>query len=90
MTKILAVKYPSSTDRVKSNTDHLHSVQEVDDLEVKFKFAELLFNTNVLFRYDYCLVKYDGRYFVVEATDYEKNIYSRKCVQYHPLAHMLV
>jgi hypothetical protein len=90
MTKILAVKYPTSTDRVRNDTDHLHSVCEVEDSEVKIKLGELLFNSNSLFRYNYCLIKYSQRLFVIEATDYDKNIYSRKEVTYHPLAHMLV
>lgn len=90
MTKVLAVKYPSSVDRVKSNTDHLHSVYDVEDSDVKVKLGELLFNLNSLFRYNYCLIKYSQRLFVIEATDYDKNIYSRKEVSYHPLAHMLV
>ena len=90
ITKVLAVRYPSSVDRVKSNTDHLHTVREVEDVsKIKELFGELLFNDNALYRYNYCMVKHDGRYFIIEATDYEKRTYCRKEISYSPLTHLL-
>lgn len=89
-TKVLAVRYPSSVDRVKSGLDHLKKVFDVEDAsKVKDLIGELLFNINTLFRYNYCLIKHDNKLYVIEATDYDKNLYSRKSVDYHPLSHLI-
>jgi hypothetical protein len=42
-----------------------------------------------LFRYNYCLIKHNSKLYVIEPSDYEKNLYSRKCVDYHPLSHLI-
>lgn len=89
-TKVLAVRYPSSTDRARLNTDHLRTVVDVPDVSIiKEMFGELLFNDNMLFRYNYCLVKHEGKMYVIEPTDIEKRLYSRKSVDYHPLCDMI-
>lgn len=90
MTKVLAVKYPSSVDRVKQSFDHLRQVFEVPDVsKIKDMFATLLFDESTLFRYNYCLVKYNNELFVVEPVDLDKRIYVRKKVEYHPLQNMV-
>ena len=90
MTKVLAVRYPSSVDRVRSDTNHLRKVIDVEDANIiKNLIGELLFNVNELFRYNYCLINHDNKLYVIEATDYDKNLYSRKQVGYHPLSHLI-
>jgi len=63
MTKVLAVKYPSSVDRVRQSFDHLRQVFDVPDVNtIKDMFGQLLFNDSQLYRYNYCLssvVTYD-------------------------------
>lgn len=90
MTKILAVKYPSSTDRIRHSVDHLRQIFEVPDVnKIKDLFSSLLFDHNSLCRYNYCLIKFDNKLYIVEPVDYEKFIYSRKVVEYHPLQHLI-
>ena len=90
MTKVLAVKYPSSTDRVKQSFDHLRQVFEVPDVsKIKDLFGTLLFGVNALFRYNYCLVRFDNKLFVIEPVDIAKCTYVRKAVDYHPLSDMI-
>jgi len=90
MTKVLAVKYPSSTDRVKQSFDHLRQVFEVPDVsKIKDLFGNLLFDENALFRYNYCLVKFNDKMYVIEPVDLVKCTYVRKKVEYHPLGDMI-
>jgi len=90
MTKVLAVKYPSSTDRVKQSFDHLRQVFEVPDVsKIKDLFGNLLFDENALFRYNYCLVKFNDKMYVIEPVDLVKCTYVRKQVEYHPLGDMI-
>ena len=90
MTKVLAVKYPSSTDRVKQSFDHLRQVFDVPDVsKIKDLFGTLLFGDNTLFRYNYCLVRFDNKLFVIEPVDIAKCTYVRKAVDYHPLSDMI-
>lgn len=90
MTKVLAVKYPTSTDRVRQSFDHLRQVFDVPDIDkIKDLFGTLLFGDNALFRYNYCLVRFDNKLFVVEPVDIAKCTYVRKQVEYHPLQHMI-
>jgi hypothetical protein len=85
MTKVLAVKYPSSVDRVRQSFDHLRQVFDVPDVsKIKDMFGSLLFNDSDLYRYNYCLVR-----FVIEPVDLAKCTYARKAVVYHPLQHMI-
>lgn len=90
MTKVLAVKYPSSVDRVRQSFDHLRQVFDVPDVStIKDMFGSLLFNDSATFRYNYCLVKYNNELFVVEPVDLDKRTYVRKKVEYHPLSNMV-
>ena len=90
MTKVLAVKYPTSTDRVRQSFDHLRQVFEVPDVsKIKDLFGTLLFGDNTLFRYNYCLVRFDNKLFVIEPVDIAKCTYVRKAVDYHPLSDMI-
>lgn len=90
MTKVLAVKYPSSTDRVRQTVDHLRQVFDVPDVsKIKDLFGTLLFNDNNLYRYNYCLVRFDNKLFVIEPVDIAKCTYVRKAVDYHPLSDMI-
>ena len=90
MTKVLAVKYPSSVDRVRQSFDHLRQVFDVPDVNtIKDMFGQLLFNDSQLYRYNYCLVKYNNELFIVEPIDLVKCTYVRKHVEYHPLSHMI-
>ena len=90
MTKVLAVKYPSSTDRVRQSFDHLRQVFDVPDVnKIKDLFGTLLFGDNALFRYNYCLVRFDNKLFVIEPVDIAKCTYVRKQVEYHPLSNMI-
>ena len=90
MTKVLAVKYPTSTDRVRQSFDHLRQVFEVPDVnKIKDLFGTLLFGDNALFRYNYCLVRFDNKLFVIEPVDIAKCTYVRKQVEYHPLGDMI-
>ena len=90
MTKVLAVKYPSSTDRLKQSFDHLRQVFEVPDVnKIKDLFGTLLFGDNALFRYNYCLVRFDNKLYVIEPVDLVKCTYVRKAVDYHPLSDMI-
>ena len=90
MTKVLAVKYPSSVDRVRQNLDHLRQVFEVPDINtIKELFASLMFDDSSTFRYNYCLVRFDNKLYVIEPVDLAKCTYVRKQVEYHPLQHMI-
>lgn len=90
MTKVLAVKYPSSTDRVRQTVDHLRQVFDVPDVnKIKELFGTLLFNDNNLYRYNYCLVRFDNKLYVIEAVDLVKCTYVRKAVDYHPFSDMI-
>jgi hypothetical protein len=90
MTKLLAVKYPSSVDRVKQNFDHLRQLFDVPDVaKIKDMFGTLLFNDSSLFRYSYCLVKFDDKIYVIEPVDLVRCTYVRTQIQYHPLQHMI-
>ena len=90
MTKALAVKYPSSVDRVRQSFDHLRQVFDVSDVNtIKEMFGSLLFDERSLYRYNYCLVKFDNKLYVVEPVDLAKCTYVRKQVEYHPLSHMI-
>ena len=73
MTKVLAVKYPSSVDRVRQSFDHLRQVFDVPDVStIKDMFGQLLFNDSQLYRYNYCLVRFDNKLYVVEPVDLAK------------------
>lgn len=88
--KLLAVRFPSSVDRVRSDTNHLRKLVEVNDpTTVKTLIGELLFNVNTLFRYNYCLISHDNKLYVIEPVDYDQNTYARKLVNYHPLSHLV-
>ena len=89
MIKVLAIKYPSSVDRNRGDLNHLRSLTEVEETNVKQLFGELLFHPNSLFRYNYCLVLFDNRMFVIEPVDFDKHLYVRKEVFYHPLSQLL-
>jgi hypothetical protein len=90
MTKVLAVKYPSSTDRVRQTVNHLRQVFDVPDVnKIKELFGTLLFNDNNLYRYNYCLVRFDNKLYVIEPVDLVKCTYVRKAVDYHPLSDMI-
>jgi len=90
MTKVLAVKYPSSVDRVKHSFNHLRRVFEVSDVsKIKDLFGTLLFDEKSLFRYNYCLVKFNDKMYVIEPVDLVKCTYVRKQVEYHPLSDMI-
>ena len=90
MTKVLAVKYPSSTDRVKQSFDHLRQVFDVPDIsKIKELFGTLLFNDNNLYRYNYCLVRFDNKLYVIEPVDLVKCTYVRKAVDYHQFSDMI-
>ena len=90
MTKVLAVRYPSSVDRVKQTVDHLRQVFEVPDVnKIKDLFGTLLFGDNALFRYNYCLVRFDNKLYVIEPVDLVKCTYVRKAVDYHPFSDMI-
>ena len=90
MTKVLAVKYPSSTDRVRQTVDHLRQVFDVPDVsKIKELFGTLLFNDNNLYRYNYCLVRFDNKMYVIEPVDIAKCTYVHKQVDYHPLGDMI-
>lgn len=89
-TKLLAVRYPTSVDRVRGSLDHLRKVIEVNDVStIKSTIGELLFNVNTLFRYNYCLINHNDKLYVIEPMDYEKNVYSRKEVAAHPLSQLI-
>jgi len=90
MTKVLAVKYPTSTDRVRQSFDHLRQVFEVPDVsKIMDLFGTLLFGDNALFRYNYCLVRFDNKLYVIEPVDLVKCTYVRKAVDYHPFSDMI-
>ena len=90
MTKVLAVKYPSSTDRVRQSFNHLRQVFDVPDVsKIKELFGTLLFNDNNLYRYNYCLVRFDNKLYVIEPVDLVKCTYVRKAVDYHPFSDMI-
>lgn len=90
MTKVLAVRYPSSVDRVRQSFDHLRQVFEVPDVnKIKDLFGTLLFGDNALFRYNYCLVRFDNKLYVIEPVDLVKCTYVRKAVDYHPFSDMI-
>lgn len=90
MTKVLAVKYPSSVDRVRQNLDHLRQVFEVPDIStIKELFASLMFNDSSTFRYSYCLVRFDNKLYVIEPVDLVKRTYVRRPIEYHPLSDMI-
>ena len=87
---MLAVRYPSSVDRVRQSFDHLRQVFDVPDVsKIKDMFGSLLFNDSDLYRYNYCLVRFDDKLFVIEPVDLAKCTYARKAVVYHPLQHMI-
>lgn len=89
MIKILAVRYPTSVDRINNNCDNLRSVHQVNENEVKQMFQTLLFDANEFMRYNYCLVKYKNKLYMIEPLNYSNCEYARRIIEYHPLEHML-
>lgn len=89
ITKILAVKYPTSTDRARQTTDHLRQVFAVEVNAVREMIGKLLFDDSEFFRYNYLLVRYDDKIYAIEPSDINKRTYSRKQLSYHPLSHMV-
>lgn len=89
MIKVIAIKYPSSVDRLNNNCNRLHSVHEVDEGEVKQLFGTLLFDANEFMRYNYCVVKYQNKLYMIEPLNYLTCEYARRVIEYHPMEHML-
>lgn len=89
MIKILAVRYPSSVDRVKNDTSHLRTVHTVDESQVKSAIGELLFNPAPLFRFNYLLVNFKNKLYIIEPSDMAKSTYNRKEVTWHPFSQLV-
>lgn len=86
MTRVIAIRYPTSTDMNRGSLDHLRRCIDVEDANtIKNLIGELLFNVNALSRYNYCLIKHQDILYAVEPVDYQKNTYVRKQLNYHPL-----
>ena len=69
---------------------HFVKLFDVPDVStIKDMFGQLLFNDSQLYRYNYCLVRFDNKLYVVEPVDLAKCTYVRKAVEYHPLQHMI-
>ena len=78
MTKVLAVRYPSF------NSDNV-TVYNVDDpKDIKSTIDDVLFHPFERDRYDYCLVNYNNKLYVIEPIDMSKHTYNRKEITYHP------
>lgn len=81
MTKIAAIWYRKSLS-VDGRTE---VVTVDDDTQIKPMFGELLFakNANAL------LVNYKDKLYVIEATDRNKLLYSRRNIDYHPYSDLV-
>lgn len=81
MTKIAAIWYPRNI-AAKGKTEVV-SVEKVDN--IKNAFGELLFDKQA----NALLVGYEGKLYVIEATDRDKRLYTRRSIDYHPLSDMV-
>lgn len=93
MTSILAIKYPTSVDRNNSNNNLTKKITVIDNNFVKYHIGQLLFNIDKSQNYNYCLIRFDNKLYVVEPKDThtQHNIYTytRTQISYHPLANQL-
>ena len=89
MTSILAIKYPTSVDRNNSNNNLTKKITVIDNNFVKYHIGQLLFNIDKSQNYNYCLIRFDNKLYVVEPKDAQHNIYTRTQISYHPLANQL-
>lgn len=89
--KILAVKYPQAQDRNNptDNINHLHRVVEVIETDIRKTIGELLFNISEFYRYNYCLIRFDNKMYVIEPANRENALYVKRLVSYHPLSHLV-
>ena len=78
MTKICAIWYPRNVAAQGKNT----VVNVDDDNNIKNVFGELLFDQ----RANALLVGYKDKLYVIEATDRENRLYTRRSIEYHPLS----
>ena len=81
MTKIVAIWYPRSVGlKAKSEVACIDN-----DAEIKNAFGDLLFDKNA----NALLVNYKNKLYVIEATDRDKRLYTRRTIEYHPLSSMV-
>lgn len=83
ITKLLAVKYPS----FKDNSCHVFNIN--NSSQIKNTINITLFNQFESERYDYCLVNYNNKLYIIEPIDISKATYSRKEISYHPQSHLV-
>jgi hypothetical protein len=82
MTKVVAIWYPYNV-----SVSGLHEVVNVDNIEnIKNIFGDLLFDR----RANALLVGYEGNLYVIEATDRENRLYSRRSIVYHPFSNLVL
>ena len=80
MINLLAIKYPSSLD-IKLNRDTSPVRFSVEtETEVKHCMAKLLCKE----KYDYVLIKLNGKLFICELIAPEKAKYTYRQIHYHP------
>jgi hypothetical protein len=81
MTKVCAIWYARSVNIGAKN----EVVEVIDDTQIKNVFGELLFDKNA----NCLLVNYKNTLYVIEATDRDKSLYSRRTIDYHPLSDLV-
>ena len=80
MIKLLAIKYPTSLD-IKLNRDTSPLLVTMDSVvEVKDRISDLIIKE----KYDYILIKLDGKLFICEMANPAKLVYSHRQIHYHP------
>jgi len=90
-THILAVKYPTTADRLIYNNNTVTKKITVNNNKlIKSAILDLLFNIDKnQTDYNYCLLKFDNNLYIIEPKDVQNNTYTRTIINYHPLSHYL-
>ena len=82
--QLLAVGYPTSTDRLLKRTQRIMLYSNVADGDIKTMLDNLLYHEY----YDYVLVYYNQRMFVIDPLDPSRRTYTKREIQHHPLSSM--
>lgn len=81
MIKLIAIKYPTVIDidaqKTAKNVKYSTTLQHVQELIKTLLFID---------RYNHVLVSLDNKLYVCEPIDFDNRKYSRRIVEYHPLA----
>lgn len=80
-THIVAVSYPTHTDRIMRRNQRIERLNNVDSNNIKESIGKLLFDD----MHDYVLVSYSKRYFIIDPENKQNRTYTKREINYHPL-----